>query len=1784
MATSFLTDTDIAQFDAQQTGGIPPFLTDEDIAKFDQTLTPPVVSTPKWPSEQPPSFAEKFYNAIGAVGEQILPAVGILAEPIQRVFEHAPANVLTGIQETKPIKEIIKAGIAPLHKLTLEPEENKYLADVFRNYNKSLGAITGVSTTPVDEASAIAGGVGLRFLMPDIFNATSKVSRTTLKGIKNETIKSVENKLLKQYTRETPPIKAGEIGKAVRAGEISPEAGKVLSGLEKEFRTAPLGGVRPPGLQINIVQPQMPWLKLSKPEINLTLSRTGKIIQNAESQILTRAVKEVATKTPEVLPQILAQAEKISPELGRFLGSLGLRIAPPPTPITQEKITPKAVLTDADIAKIDAQVAPQPTITKPVVLTPQPAGIKPTTPNLEGVQRANPQLFRIAQKSKNADEFIEKVINSPSLGKITREKVDTNVLTDFYNKVSPPQPAEIKPLGIVYKKAEIISKQMGEIDRQIDIDRTKGLDTTVLENKSSGLYQDLLEINTQIKNIKSQATQPLAAKVSPPPQPSKYVTSAPAGTKIIPATPGFTPEQLATKAKGIPHELKPRKYKDYGEVWEAFREKKIKVNEPFTTKRYEGEVAKIIALKPPYEIDAMGLPKKYRIEEITQAKVQPEVTPAVVGKVKPSEKFVKAIEPKEPRITVTSETTPETIQKKLKELPLFPNKTENLSLLAKALQKAPDTWSGDKSDRVMVKVDGTWQIENSKTAIQKAIEGIRKPKLTPTKETKWIEGKEYFGIKTAPSQFRVISETPKAAKVEEVGELVPVEGKEYFTDGTMVIKGVPPSGSKFGEKPQVTKKAVSEILKEKTTPAEFQFYFTDIAGEISGRSDIPIATTNEYKPPYVVFRSKGKDVIFSQNKYNAIRNKFPEAKYGIRLSEDKGDMLIAYEDKEPVAALMAIKDVKIPPTEQDTNQQIQSIIRNSKSMAEAQKTIKKDLDMDITIADLKAAETQMKGGPPPNLAKHIIDDLTAKIKGKNKNADNDYGLSTIADITQDEVDDLVSTMGIAREKAAGVMANIRKGAYSLEMPQNFLYAYPDTKPIAEGVITTSVKQWKSDSEIEVFRKIAIKPKHPEVLAKIAVEADRDNSKNIFAMINTAVKEGKLNTTDRDAYFKGYYFLNKFVRDSLIKEIMDSRLGIRLKSDGWRYHVKYQTPSGVRVKVESKVSDRWVGGEELDKLQKQYSVDVIEQKEKVIFRHVDPQTGKYVTRTEMVDNYDQAVEMMGEEAKKLVAEILPYKNYIPHNRKGGKYWVEAFEPSVSGEPETKIFSARVPMRVNAEAIEKSLKVKFPRARVTINPHSEKMKFMPSMGSMADVQFFLMKNGIDPKSETGQRIINAYRSMSPLMSHLIHAQNIAGFKTDWNSITEGITDMAKSAVKREYRLDIKDLRELTKDIKDDFRYNTSIKYLDALGATGEGNPLLDAGKGLMYFWLLANKGTYIIQNMSEPLWAWARLGKINHPAKFMLHLPREYTNLIKQASEEGILKPFFELETVKEKGILFHLDVLGKGSEYLSSKKVFELGLRVARDKGLTGDEAYKEAYQFLFNIGKPFYNIANKPIFTIGPGGEQFRRYAFVLLNWVMDFVNKAFRGGAGFKAPVNRMLKTILGWILLCGLGTLPFGRKLLKKIGWVPKNPKDYTMKDKFLLAGAAGVAGVSPSFLVPIFQRWFKYGQFQGTQMSPFRGIEIVADKLLKVKSEDKKYGIAGALGQLPLAGAQYPIAGITKLKQGVKTGGVKPKVTYKPKSMWEKIVTAAGLTSFELGEYYEGKKTKKGKPSSLIIPKMK
>ena len=145
---------------------------------------------------------------------------------------------------------------------------------------------------------------------------------------------------------------------------------------------------------------------------------------------------------------------------------------------------------------------------------------------------------------------------------------------------------------------------------------------------------------------------------------------------------------------------------------------------------------------------------------------------------------------------------------------------------------------------------------------------------------------------------------PTAGKQEKIDALINLPTKEYFTDGKVLIKGTSPKSAKFGGKKAETKE-VTALLESKTEPAQFLYYATKSPGA-HGVSAKPLPQVDKDYVPKAVFQSGNKYYVYDQFRFNAIKNRYPEAAYGIT----KIGHLIAYYKSEPVALLLPMQ----PPT------------------------------------------------------------------------------------------------------------------------------------------------------------------------------------------------------------------------------------------------------------------------------------------------------------------------------------------------------------------------------------------------------------------------------------------------------------------------------------------------------------------------------------------------------------------------------------------------------------------------------------------------------------------------------------------------------------------------------------------------------------------------------------------------------------------------------------------------------------------------------------------------------
>jgi len=877
-----------------------------------------------------------------------------------------------------------------------------------------------------------------------------------------------------------------------------------------------------------------------------------------------------------------------------------------------------------------------------------------------------------------------------------------------------------------------------------------------------------------------------------------------------------------------------------------------------------------------------------------------------------------------------------------------------------------------------------------------------------------------------------------------------------------------------------------------------------------------------------------------------------------------GQKLVRKEPEKLASLLEDFRENIKPQMEETKIQQVSNIIKTSKSALEAQKAIKKEFGWDMSLADIKRFERQIKGGMLPDMTDKLMDDIQKSIQTKEPATTKDFGSVSVLGITPDELHESVSAFGETKERIKDAFTSIANMMKQVFQIHTYLDSKPASRPIIDGVNQAFAKEVKFTTQANLLMRIAKSTKMPKKLAELFLRADRNPDVNVRKELATMLAKGEIKVADFRA---GVSIINmgRFIWNAVVREVMASRLGIRVRSQGMRYFV-----NGRRH------TEAYVNKLNLSKEEK----EALEQVEVVTFKHADPKTGEYVTRKIELRDYAEVGKYLKEEENNLIKDLLPFKagNWISHARKDGNYWVELFEPTEAGH--IKVFSARVLNKAWTDAFEKlsgekmgsltkeewlrlPLRERSGRAYTQVKKHNYERRQYISMGSPVDVQVFLHQLGIDPQTEVGQKIVNAYRSMSPLLSSLNKSQNIKGYREDWTGIVEGMHQKLMSSIKRVWRADLKELTPLAQEIEDKFLRNVSKDYLQALAMPSSSGSkteaLFTAIRSLVYFMQLANKMTFFVQNITEPVWAFAiaenQLKGFKEKARFLSSLGKEYQGMVKRAKEEGLLKSFFTEEYGVNK--LHNLEQLGRQSEKFSSKKVFEVGLHLAYAKGLKGEEAYKRATNFLLGEGKPFYHQANKFIaFSKGEKGYYTRKYGMIFLTWVNWWMTKAATSG------LRLALKFAIILFLLAGGRGFLFGRRILAESGLVPvkKNPRHYTLMERFLLGGVLSAAGVSTAFLRPLFLKGMEdVGAFT-------RNPKMIVDRFKMIPSNWEKYGLAGLLGYMPLAGAERFILGAKKAKSGIleKQGG-KTKRVYEPKTKWEKLQLKLGIVPFELGEYY-------------------
>lgn len=225
---------------------------------------------------------------------------------------------------------------------------------------------------------------------------------------------------------------------------------------------------------------------------------------------------------------------------------------------------------------------------------------------------------------------------------------------------------------------------------------------------------------------------------------------------------------------------------------------------------------------------------------------------------------------------------------------ILPRKDEILTQIDDAIKNAPEAKDYDSTEKPTVhfEIDGGANIQDNKEALQQfrqRVANLPETELWPKAVT-----------------HKVGKKKPIAATKEKIGELIKApEG--WFTDGSILVKGEPPAKAKRAPDWKGTKPVnIDDIIHAPTEPAEFQHYAVSDPSYGQGISDRPIAHIEEpgTAGPLAVFKSGGKYFVYDQDRYNLLRNRYPDAEYGIK---DETGLLVAYMGRDnPVAALMGI--------------------------------------------------------------------------------------------------------------------------------------------------------------------------------------------------------------------------------------------------------------------------------------------------------------------------------------------------------------------------------------------------------------------------------------------------------------------------------------------------------------------------------------------------------------------------------------------------------------------------------------------------------------------------------------------------------------------------------------------------------------------------------------------------------------------------------------------------------------------------------------------------------------
>jgi len=251
---------------------------------------------------------------------------------------------------------------------------------------------------------------------------------------------------------------------------------------------------------------------------------------------------------------------------------------------------------------------------------------------------------------------------------------------------------------------------------------------------------------------------------------------------------------------------------------------------------------------------------------------------------KPVEKVEKVPKKPEPKITG-------------KPGAILSDKAGLLKEIDEAIKKVPE--EATEIEWIKFKIDGaTARIAPWKDALKEFRRRIQK---TPEKEKIVLTP----ALRKAPAK-----PSPVAAKREHIEELIKLENAPgWFSDGNILIKGELPKNKKFTEFPEFDPKDVFKQMDyDRTIATERLYYYsTDIEALDYVVSKEPVARLSDIYSSGVIFKCGDKYTAYMQDKFNVVRNRFPDAEY--KVNPEDG-MLVAYKDQKPVAGLMPFKPLE----------------------------------------------------------------------------------------------------------------------------------------------------------------------------------------------------------------------------------------------------------------------------------------------------------------------------------------------------------------------------------------------------------------------------------------------------------------------------------------------------------------------------------------------------------------------------------------------------------------------------------------------------------------------------------------------------------------------------------------------------------------------------------------------------------------------------------------------------------------------------------------------------------